>query len=70
MPTKHHTALTPRERVILERLWEGLTNDGIARKLKISVKTVEAHRANIYRKWRVKNTVQALRVALKQGLIR
>jgi FixJ family two-component response regulator len=39
--------LTDREQEILLLIWSGLKNKEIGHKLKISVKTIEAHRANM-----------------------
>ena len=43
-------ALTPREREVLERMAEGLSNAGIATALVISDRAVEKHVANIFTK--------------------
>src|SRR5215204_1512391 len=40
-------SLTDREREILQLIWAGFKNNEIAQRLKISMKTVEAHRATI-----------------------
>jgi DNA-binding NarL/FixJ family response regulator len=44
------SALTPREREVLERMAEGLSNAGIAAALVISERAVEKHVANIFMK--------------------
>ncbi len=62
-------ALTNREQEILQLIWAGLKNKEIANHLKISVKTVEAHRANMMKKVRVSNTAQLLNAAIQAGLI-
>ncbi len=62
-------ALTDREREILQLIWSGLKNKEIAGHLKISVKTVEAHRANMMKKIRVSNAAQILNAAIQEGLI-
>lgn len=61
--------LTPREREILQQVWGGCTNRSIAQQLGISIKTVEAHRANMMKKLRVSNTAQLLKTALESGLL-
>jgi len=61
--------LTPREREILQLVWSGLTNRHIAEQLKISIKTAEAHRANMMKKLRVSNTAQLLKTAIEAGLL-
>ena len=61
--------LTPREQEILQLVWAGLTNRTIAEQLHISIKTAEAHRANIIKKLRVSNIAQLLKTALEEGLL-
>lgn len=60
---------TPREQEILNLIWSGLKNQEMATRLKISIKTVEAHRATMMKKIRVTNTAQLLKVAIQDGLI-
>lgn len=55
--------LTPRERQIIMMLGEGDTSKEIARKLEISHRTVELHRASLLRKYNASN-VAALLTAL------
>ena len=62
--------LTPREYEILQLVWAGLTNRTIAEQLHISIKTAEAHRANMMKKLRVSNIAQLLKTALEEGLLR
>ena len=66
---KRPEALTNREQEILQRIWTGLKNREIAQRLKISVKTVEAHRATMMKKVRVSNTAQLLKAAIQDGMI-
>mgnify|MGYP003536122707 FL=1 len=61
--------LTPREQEILQLVWAGLTNRTIAEQLHISIKTAEAHRANMMKKLRVSNIAQLLKTALEEGLL-
>ena len=67
---KRPEALTDREHEILQLIWTGLKNKEIAQRLKISVKTVEAHRANMMKKVRVSNTAQLLKAAIQGGMIK
>ena len=60
---KRPESLTSREQEILELIWAGFKNKEIGQRLKISVKTVEAHRANMMKKMRVSNTAQLLKTA-------
>ena len=62
--------LTAREKDVLLLIWSGLKNKEIGHKLKISVKTVEAHRANMMKKMRVSNTAQLLKTAIQDGTIK
>lgn len=62
-------ALTSREREVLQLIAEGHTNQSIAQQLFISVKTVEAHRANIMAKLRVQNLADLIRIAIRKGLL-
>ncbi len=66
---KRPEALTQREQEILHLIWSGFKNKEIAQRLKISVKTVEAHRANMMKKVRVSNTAQLLKAAIQGGMI-
>jgi DNA-binding NarL/FixJ family response regulator len=61
--------LTPREREVLQLVSEGRTNAAIAEALKISVKTVEKHRANVMSKLNVHDLAGLMRAAIKHGLI-
>lgn len=61
--------LTTRERSILQLLAEGRTNRGVAEFLGISPKTVEKHRANVMRKFALRNATELAFAALDLGLI-
>ena len=61
--------LTPREREVLQLISEGHTNNAIAQELKVSVKTVEKHRANLMSKLNVHDLAGLIREAIKHGLI-
>jgi two-component system, LuxR family, response regulator FixJ len=60
--------LTRREREVLTRLADGLTNRGIAEQLQISPRTVEIHRANLLNKIQARHTSDAIRVAIEANL--
>jgi len=66
---KRPESLTEREQEILQLIWSGLKNKEIGLRLQISVKTVEAHRANMMKKVRVSNAAQLLNAAIQDGLI-
>jgi len=61
--------LTPREREVLQLVSEGRTNAAIAETMKISVKTVEKHRANVMSKLNVHDLAGLMRAAIKHGLV-
>ncbi|MFN9806754.1 MAG: response regulator transcription factor [Betaproteobacteria bacterium] len=56
--------LTAREQQVLERIMAGRLNKQIAADLGISIKTVEAHRANIMDKLKANTVADLMRVAL------
>ncbi|MCG1055131.1 oxygen response regulator transcription factor FixJ [Mycetohabitans sp. B5] len=58
--------LTAREHQVLERITAGRLNKQIADDLGISIKTVEAHRANIMEKLNVNTVADLLRLALSK----
>jgi DNA-binding NarL/FixJ family response regulator len=70
-PTTPDTRVTatPREREIIQLLAEGMTNKEIAALLGLSVKTVEAHRANIMRKLHFKSLSDLVRYAIREKLV-
>jgi DNA-binding NarL/FixJ family response regulator len=61
--------LTPREREVLILVAEGRTNQEIANQLIISIKTVQAHRANMMEKLGLQDITQLVRFAIAHGLI-
>lgn len=60
--------LTPREREILFLIGEGRSNKEIAGALVLSIKTIEAHRANLSRKLNVRPRAGLMRLAMAGGL--
>lgn len=61
--------LTERERQVLTLIADGLSNQDVADKLVISVKTVERHRANILGKLGLHNRTELVKYAIRKGLI-
>ena len=59
--------LTGREAQVLERIVAGRLNKQIADDLGISIKTVEAHRANIMEKLNANTVADLLKIALGQN---
>ena len=60
--------LTAREREIFHLVVEGATSKEVARRLDISVKTAENHRASILDKLGARNTAERVRYAVRKGL--
>lgn len=60
--------LTPREREVFHLIAEGLTTKEIARRLDISAKTAENHRARVLQKLGARNTAEVVRYAIRRGL--
>ena len=61
--------LTPRELEVVELLAEGLSNQAIASRLGISEHTVKFHVSSICGKLGAENRTDAVRRAVRQGLI-
>jgi two-component system response regulator NreC len=61
--------LTEREREVLTLIAQGLSNQEIADKLVISIKTVNRHRENIMAKLNLHSRVELVRYAIEKGLI-
>ena len=59
--------LSPRETEVLRLIAWGNTNKEIASRLDLSVKTVEAHKANAMRKLGMRGRIDIVRYALLQG---
>lgn len=62
--------LTPRETEVLVCITQGMNTKEIARKLGVSVKTIEAHRQNIMDKLEIRNLAELTKYALREGLTR
>jgi DNA-binding NarL/FixJ family response regulator len=61
--------LTPRELEVLKLVAEGNTNQDIANELVLSIKTVQAHRANVMDKLGLQDVTHLVRFAIQHGLI-
>jgi DNA-binding NarL/FixJ family response regulator len=66
---QHDQKLTPREMEILKLVAEGYSNQLIADKLFISVRTVESHKNHIMQKLELTTTVDLVKYALKTRII-
>jgi DNA-binding NarL/FixJ family response regulator len=70
-PTEHPLSrLTPRQREILTLIAEGLSTKDIGRRLNISVKTVESHRAQLMDRLDIHDIASLVRYAIKMGLVK
>lgn len=65
-PSEH---LSPRQREVLQLIAEGMSTKDIARRLDLSVKTVETHRTTLMRQLDVHEVTGLVRHALKLGLV-
>lgn len=61
--------LSPRQREILQLIAEGHATKEIARKLEISVKTVETHRGQLMKRLGVRDVPTLVRFAIRAGLV-
>jgi len=69
-PGKHvQSALTPREREIVQLLAEAKSNKEVASALQISLHTVTTHRANIMRKLQVHSVSELVRYAIRNEIV-
>lgn len=67
--TSQGVSLTKREVEVLSLVAKEMTNQEIANKLFISVRTVETHRINLTQKLGVHNTAGLVKEAFKRGLV-
>lgn len=63
------TALTPRQREVLQLIAEGKGTRSIASILNISVKTVEFHRTRVMEELNLHSTAELTRYAISEGLV-
>lgn len=61
--------LTPRQQEVLTLIAEGLSNQEIADRLGISVRTVERHRENIMGRLNLHSRTELVKYAIRKGLI-
>lgn len=59
--------ITDRETEVIRLIAWGYSNKEIAEKMRVSVKTVEAHKANSMRKLRISSRIDIVRYAILQG---
>ena len=68
-PSHAQSALTARERGVVQLIAEGHSNKQIANVLNISVKTVETHRSAVMRKLNVSSSASLVRYAIRNEII-
>jgi DNA-binding NarL/FixJ family response regulator len=68
-PTKLFSALTPRQREVLQLVAEGKSAKQIADLLYISVKTVEFHKKHLMEELRMHSSAELVRYAVEQGWV-
>lgn len=68
-PDQKQQLLSGREVEVLSLIVKGKMSKDIAKQLGISLNTVNRHRQNILEKLRVKNSIEAYRIAEKMGLL-
>ena len=61
--------LTPRQVEVLRMIADGHTTKNIARSLRISVKTVESHRAQLMDRLNIHDVAGLVRYAIRMGLV-
>ncbi len=61
--------LTSRESEVLQLLAEGNTIKQIAKKLEISMKTVESHRGTMMKKLKISSIPELTKYAIKEGIV-
>ena len=67
--SESYDGLTGREREVLRMIAEGKSNKEIADVLSLSIRTVQAHRANLMGKLHMHDRTELVRYAIRKGLI-
>ncbi len=68
-PRPRSATLTPKEKEVLKLLAEGFRVKDVASNLKLSVKTIEAHKFNLMRKLDIHNKAQLVQYAFQKRII-
>jgi DNA-binding NarL/FixJ family response regulator len=63
------TGLTRREKQILSMVVEGHTSKVMAAKLNLSPRTIDHHRSNLLKKFKMKNSVDLVNYAVRNGYV-
>ena len=67
--TDELSALSDREREVLQLIAEGKSNKEVAQALTVAVSTVESHRKRLMEKLHLHNTAEMVRFAVRKGVI-
>lgn len=62
-------ALTPRQLQVLRMVAEGHTTAAIARRLQLSIKTVDSYRTELMERLKIHDVVSLVRLAVRAGLV-
>ena len=62
-------ALTPRQREVLQLIAEGHSTKEIARRLHVSVKTIETHRAQIMERLDIHHVAGLVQYAIRRKIV-
>jgi DNA-binding NarL/FixJ family response regulator len=68
--TPHYGQLSLREREVVRLIAKGSTNKEIAKRLSISVRTVERHRSSIINKLGLQNRAELVAYAVQRGILK
>lgn len=63
-----HLALTRREQEVAKEMCAGYSTSEIARRIGVSIKTIESHRQQIYKKLHIRDVASLTKFALSRGL--
>lgn len=68
-PEKESGTLSKRESEILQLIYQGLSSKEIAKRLFVSINTINNHRKNILQKSNCRNSSELISYAIKNGLV-
>lgn len=69
LPFDTYELLSQREKEVLRLITQGYTNQEIAGRLSLSIKTVETYKARMMEKLNINNRAELVRYALQRGLL-
>jgi DNA-binding CsgD family transcriptional regulator len=70
MPRRKAPGITDRQREVLRYIWQGLTAREIGKRMRLSHRTVEAHKKALLMRAGCRNTSKLLRWAIETGEIK